>query len=93
MEELSHDTPWQELARELHEVITLLPHFDRHKDRDVSAHTLLQGLRDYQFSEDEGPAHVRIRVQNFTRRELHLFALVFHQWQRSFGTSHPDSII
>ena len=84
---MSHDTPWQELARELHEVMTLLPHFDTHKDRDVSADTLLQGLRDYDFSQDEDPAHLSIRVKNFTRMEMRLFTLIFQQWQRRRGQS------
>ncbi|GJL52610.1 MAG: hypothetical protein NPIRA01_38370 [Nitrospirales bacterium] len=84
---MSYNKPWEDLARELDEVMTILPNFHAHKDRDVSADTLFQRLQDYQFFNDEDPSHLRIRVQNFTRMELRLFTLVFQQWERRRGTS------
>ncbi|HBP88952.1 MAG TPA: hypothetical protein DD706_14795 [Nitrospiraceae bacterium] len=87
VEDAQHNQAWQAMAKELQEVLVLLRNFHVHKDRDVSSETLHQGLKEYHFSEEGDPYHLKIRVQNFTRMDLHLFTLVFRQWQRRRGTS------
>ncbi|GJL52950.1 MAG: hypothetical protein NPIRA02_00820 [Nitrospirales bacterium] len=94
MEKGVHDIPaWRAMAKELHEVLTLLPNFHMHQDHDVFPESLYQALKDYQFSEDEYPFYLKIRVQNFIRMELHRFTLVFQQRRRRFVTDDPDMTV